>query len=86
MIKSLRFDFSDSPWSTEVFNGRAPKFLKVNLEFMPIHDIPLGLDHNGFMTAPAYNVGRQMRPFGYDTLADIANGEQRFNKARRGLT
>jgi hypothetical protein len=36
------------------------------MEFAPIHDINPGLDSEGFMTAPVYNVG--------DTIKSWANG------------
>ena len=32
--------------------------VKINIGFSPIHDIPPGLDHNGMLRAPVYNVGR----------------------------
>ena len=28
------------------------------MQFSPIHDIPLGLDSDGMLRAPAYNVGQ----------------------------
>ncbi|WP_230685488.1 hypothetical protein, partial [Streptococcus pneumoniae] len=31
-IKSLHFDFNETTWQTEKFNGRAPKMLKVDIE------------------------------------------------------
>ncbi len=57
-IKSLRFDWLENTiWETEEYNSRAPKLCKIELDFMPVHDIPLGIDANGFTTAPAYPVG-----------------------------
>ena len=32
--------------------------VKITVNFAPIHDIPPGLDHNGMLRAPTYNVGR----------------------------
>lgn len=56
-IKSIRFDWADARWVTDKFNGRAPMSMKLQVEFLPIHDINPGIDHNGFNTAPIYNVG-----------------------------
>lgn len=56
-IKSMRFDWNESRWETGRHNARAPMNLKISMEFAPIHDINPGLDSEGFMTAPVYNVG-----------------------------
>ncbi len=32
--------------------------VKITVNFAPIHDIPPGLDHNGMLRAPVYNIGR----------------------------
>jgi hypothetical protein len=56
VITQLGFDWNEAPW--EINDGsRAPMWCKVTLGFTPIHDIPLGLDYEGGMRAPAYNVG-----------------------------
>lgn len=65
-IKSLHFDFNETTWQTDKFNGRAPNMLKIDMEFSPIHDIAPGIDHNGFMTAPTYNVGNKMGSLAHD--------------------
>lgn len=65
-IKALRFDWSDARWETGRHNARAPMSCKIAMEFAPIHDINPGLDSEGFMTAPVYNVG--------DTIKSWANG------------
>lgn len=79
-IKSLRFDYNESKWQTNTFNGRAPMMIKVDIEFVPVHDIAPGIDHNGFMTAPVYNVGDKMMSLGYDkspeTLLTAFNNSQ----------
>jgi len=46
-------------WETD-WNSRAPKLVKIELGFNPIHDIPPGLDSQGFNRAPIYNAGRVM--------------------------
>jgi len=56
VITQLGFDWNEAPW--EINDGsRAPMWCKVTLGFTPIHDIPLGIDYQGGMRAPAYNVG-----------------------------
>ncbi len=35
-------------------------WVKVSISFTPIHDLPPGLDHDGFNRAPIYNVGNIM--------------------------
>ena len=57
-IRTMSFDYTQSTWETEVFNGRAPKFLRIQIEFIPIWDVAPGLDHKGAMTAPVWNVGK----------------------------
>lgn len=57
VIDSIGFDWYDRvTW--EIDKGRkAPKMCKVTVSFQPIHDIPPGLDHNGYNRAPLYPVG-----------------------------
>lgn len=57
-ITSLGYTWYDenTPWEVTA-GSAAPMMCKVSIQFAPIHDIPLGLDHNGFMRAPAYPVG-----------------------------
>jgi hypothetical protein len=69
-IKSIKFDYSETTWNVGTFNSRAPMMIKVDMEFAPVHDIPLGIDHNGYMTAPAYNTGKTMTSLGYDRAPD----------------
>jgi hypothetical protein len=57
-IRSFNMDIDTSTqWETVGLNNRAPKMLRVSMQFEPIHDLPPGLDHNGFNSAPVYNVG-----------------------------
>lgn len=62
-IKSIKFDWSEARWETGRFNSRAPMSLKVSMDFIPIHDINPGIDSDGFMTAPVYNVGDTVGSF-----------------------
>jgi hypothetical protein len=59
-IKSLNFDWNDAVWETEELNSRAPKWITVQLEFAPVYDLNPGLDSDGNMIAPIYNVGAIM--------------------------
>ena len=60
------------PWETVGINNRAPKMLKISLQFDPIHDIQPGLDHNGFNNAPVYNVGSLLKNSTRKSQADAA--------------
>jgi len=68
VITSLQYTWYDdsTPWETDT-NAKAPMMCKVSIQFAPIHDIPMGLDHNGFMRAPAYPVGRHINSLFYNT-------------------
>jgi hypothetical protein len=36
---------------------------KIDIKFLPVHDIAPGLASNGFMTAPIYTVGKYANAF-----------------------
>jgi hypothetical protein len=56
-ITNLSLDyFSNATWEI-ADKSKAPKTVKIDISFAPIHDIPLGLDSDGMLRAPAYNVG-----------------------------
>jgi len=61
-IGNLSIDWNESRWETEWnpsrYSSRAPMMVKIDVKFLPIHDITPGLDSNGFMRAPVYSVGR----------------------------
>lgn len=57
-IKSFKLNFENATWMTDLVNCRAPKLVTIDVDFAPIHDIQPGLDSNGFMTAPIWNVGK----------------------------
>lgn len=86
-IKSMRFDWNESRWETGRHNARAPMNLKISMEFAPIHDINPGLDSEGFMTAPVYNVGdtvknlTEMPDQRNQNNTDIANMARAINAA-----
>jgi len=56
-IRSLNV-VTDQNITWEIDEGsRAPIAVKLDIQFDPIHDIPLGLNYRGFMRSTAYNVG-----------------------------
>ena len=71
VIKNLKFTWLDDNTTWEIdWGSRAPMMCKVSITFAPIHDLPPGLDSNGFNRAPIYNVGRIMRYAGGDSHND----------------
>ncbi len=55
-IKNLQLDYSGFNWGIDWFY-KAPLGVKVTMSFAPIHDMPLGLSHEGRMIAPSHMVG-----------------------------
>jgi hypothetical protein len=73
-ITSLSFDWNQGTWDTALGN-KAPMWCKCSINFSPIHDLPPGLDQDGFMRAPQYPVGNIMGQLGSDPHAtNIATG------------
>ena len=62
-ITNLDVSYNESTWETGRIGSKAPMMVKINIGFSPIHDIPPGLDHNGMLRAPTYNVGRVNNEF-----------------------
>lgn len=55
----IGIDWKQSTWETDgTENRRAPMYCKIDISFVPIHDISPGIDSDGYMTAPVYPVGR----------------------------
>ena len=68
-ITSLNIDWNAAGATWEITPGmRAPKYLEVDIQFAPIHDIPLGLDSEGMMRSVPYNVGSHSNVIGQDPL------------------
>lgn len=84
-IKSLSLSLEQTTWETKTFNGRAPKMLTISIAFTPIHDIVPGIDHNGFNTAPLYNVGNSMQVFSFENNALFSQEQRKFNQNRPSL-
>jgi|688.fasta_scaffold01900_35 hypothetical protein len=57
VLTSMAMDWNESTWETDRLGSKAPIFLKITMQFAPIHDLPMGLDSQGAMVAPAYPVG-----------------------------
>ena len=74
-ITNLDINYNDQLWETSDINAKAPQIIKVTISYSPIHDIPLGLDHKGMLTSPAYNVGNLNRKLFSDPHGDIDNLE-----------
>lgn len=64
-ITGLNFDWAESTWEIDP-GRRAPKMVKLSVSFAPIHDLHLGLDHNGMMTSVPFNVGKISNTIGGD--------------------
>lgn len=86
VITALGFDWLAGPWETERYGARAPKMLKVNMSFAPIHDIAPGIDSSGFNRAPIYNVGTAVNSVAGDGPDEESKGRQSFNTVHRDFT
>ncbi len=59
VITSLNFDWGINDtinWDTRNFGYKAPKGCKISIAFTPIHDVAPGLDSDGMIRAPVFNV------------------------------
>ena len=81
-ITGLDFDWNLAPWD-ETIGKRAPTYVRVTMSFQPIHDIPLGLDAQGGIRAPAYPVGNVVRGLfgGAADLEALENAKERVRAA-----
>jgi len=91
VITQLDYNYNDSTWETSRIGSKAPQFMRVQLTFSPIHDIPLGLDHKGFMRAPAYPTGKVNRTFfgevydGSGGTPGLATALENYQKLQKDL-
>jgi hypothetical protein len=74
-IRSLSFDWNEAPWETSA-GSRAPIWCKVSMQFNPIHDIPMGLDHEGMPRAVPYPVGETVRQTFFPELHEQSKKEK----------
>lgn len=70
-ITSLDFDYADATFETGSITRRAPKMVKVSINFAPIHDIAPGMDSQGGIRAPLYPVGDISAHLAGDDLANV---------------
>tara|TARA_Y100001937_G_scaffold95264_1_gene129355 strand:- start:256 stop:2148 length:1893 start_codon:yes stop_codon:yes gene_type:complete len=68
VITTLNLNYDQTVWGTtfDTPSGRetgrrAPKFVTITMNFQPMHDLPLGLNHKGEMFAPSHPVGSLSR-------------------------
>jgi len=69
-ITGLSFDWAEATWDIDP-GRRAPKMAKISVSFAPIHDLHLGLDHNGMMTSVPFNVGAISNVIGGDPYDEV---------------
>lgn len=70
VISSLNFDWglnNEGMWDVGTFGYKAPKMCKVSIAFTPIHDITPGLDADGMIRAPVFNVA-ESTPHGHEDV------------------
>ena len=63
------------PWDTRL-GKRAPMVVKITMGFVPITDLPLGLDYEGNMRNPSHPVGKIAGSFG-DVYGDVSDLKSR---------
>ena len=70
VITSLGYEWLNDGYSWETTKGKhAPKVCKVTISFSPIHDLPMGLDSDGFARAVPYPVGNAVRATWFPELS-----------------
>jgi hypothetical protein len=80
-ITTMNFaEMAQQIWETSAYSSRAPKLMKVNISFAPVHDIAPGIDHTGFNRAPLYPVGDVAGAIAGDVYDD-EGGEEKFKKS-----
>ena len=78
-ITNLNVEYNEFVWETSRVGSKAPMMVTITMAFAPIHDIPPGLDHNGMLRAPVYNVGR----INNEMFGDPHDGDQGLNSGRK---
>ena len=84
VITSLNFDWGingEINWDLAGVDYKAPQGCKISISFTPIHDISPGLDVNGVMRAPVFNVaGASMHG-----TEDVHPGDGSYERRRSAL-
>ena len=73
-IDGFDIDWDEKPWEVAL-GSRAPQSVKISINFAPIHDIPPGIDHDGFNRAPIYNVGDLIKPVAQDPYGQVISSK-----------
>jgi hypothetical protein len=87
-ITSFSMDSAEAPWETSKLGSRAPMWVKMSITMKVIHDIPPGLDKDGFNRAPIFNVGDPINAISGDARfgTNFADSDdplrKKFNKLR----
>ena len=85
-ITSLNMDWNEAnqngKWDTGTYGSRAPQLCKIDISFTVIHDIPPGLDADGFNRAPVYPTGQIMNRLAGDVYDSTGIGETEMAKVQ----
>ena len=100
-ITSLSLNYEEATWSTSATDGKAPKEVSISMTFSPVHDLPVGLDHQGRLRALSHpvpiNHGKADQPGTFTTTYDnmdktggnekggVASALELLDKANRGI-
>lgn len=81
VIMSMAFNWDEAAgnWDVDRFFARVPTLVKVDLSFTVIHDIPPGLDADGFNRAPIMPAGDTMGRLVGDAYDSTGFSEQNFD-------
>lgn len=85
-ITSLDLDYGEATYETGKLTKRAPKMVKVSIQFAPIHDIAPGMDNQGGMRAPIYPVGDISAHLAGDELANLSDYGTLKNKVQEDFS
>ena len=93
VITSLNFDWGlngEFGWDVERFGHNAPNACKISISFTPIHDIVPGLDSDGMMRAPVFNVANSSPhttedPHRRPGADGFARRQAAYNRAREDM-
>jgi hypothetical protein len=81
VIMSMAFNWDEAAgnWDVDRFFARVPMLVKVDMSFTVIHDIPPGLDADGFNRAPIMPAGDAMGRLVGDAYDSTGFSEQNFD-------
>jgi hypothetical protein len=73
-ISNMNFDYSQATWSISE-GDRAPKMVTIAMGFLPIHDMPLGIDADNRLRALSHPVSSLTK----SGFGDVYSDEERIN-------